>query len=62
MAGVGEEGSVHVGRKGIFFGAPEEVSGEVGEDDRGGSLFFKERTQPAYGSGVMVSLAVGETL
>ena len=41
VAGVGEEGSVHVGEEGHFlFGALEEVSGVVGEDVEAVAFFF----------------------
>ena len=41
VAGVGEEGSVHVGEEGhFFFGALEEVSGVVGEDVEAVAFFF----------------------
>ena len=41
VAGLGEEGSVHVGEEGHFlFGALEEVSGVVGEDVEAVAFFF----------------------
>ncbi len=48
MAGVGEEGSVHVGEEGHFlFGALEEVSGVVGEDVEAVAFFFL-RSVPSF--------------